>query len=787
MTEPTPPQKPPCRQTDAATLARDGHQIDPVCGMSVDHDTAIHKFDHGGETYYFCSGRCRAKFAGDPDRFLSPDPAGSPETDAGAVYTCPMHLEVEQVGPGTCPFCGMALEPKEFDPAVEADNPELADFSRRFWWSAAFSAPVLILAMGGHIPGLDLHHLVSPEFSVWIQFALASPVVLWAGRPFFERALASVRTGNLNMFTLIAMGTGVAYLYSAVAALAPGLFPPSMRVSGRVDVYFEAAAVITTLVLLGQVLELKARAQTGSAIRALLDLAPRTARVVGDDGAERDVPLDEVIRGDLLRVRPGDHVPVDGVIVSGHSAVDESMITGESVAVEKGEGAGVTGGTVNQTGGFVMRAERVGRDTMLSQIVRLVGEAQRSRAPIQGLADRVAGYFVPAVIASAIVAAIVWGLFGPEPRLAFAVVNAVAVLIIACPCALGLATPMSIMVGTGRGAQAGVLIRNAEALEHMEKADVLVVDKTGTLTEGRPQLSAVICDDGWDQDRLLRLAASVERASGHPLAEAIVAGALERGLELTEVSDFMSETGKGISGRVDGHHVELGNGGYFADRGCELGSLAAEAEGRRRGGATVVHISVDGAPAGLIAVSDPIKPAATGALEALRREGIRIVMLTGDAPATAQAVADKLGITEVEAGVLPGRKGEVVKKLRESGRRVAMAGDGVNDAPALAQADVGIAMGTGADIAMEAADVTLLKGNLEGIVRARRLSRAAMTNIRQNLFLAFVYNSVGVPIAAGALYPVFGLLLSPIIASMAMSLSSVSVIGNALRLRRVEL
>ncbi len=705
----------------------------------------------------------------------------------GVVYTCPMHLEIEQIGPGSCPICGMALEPRDV-PAEETENPELIDMTRRFWVGAVLSAPVLVLVMAEHIPGRPLDGLVSERWSIWLQFALATPVVAWGGRPFFERGWASIVSRNLNMFTLIALGTGVAYAYSVIAALAPGLFPASLRTAeGYVPVYFEAAAVITTLVLLGQVLELRARARTGGAIRALLDLAPQTARVIHADGGEADVSLCHVKPGDRLRVRPGTNVPVDGEVLDGTSAVDESLVTGEPVPAEKRPGDPVTGGTLNQTGSFVMRAERVGADTMLAQIVRMVGEAQRSRAPVQGLADRVSGYFVPAVVTVAIVTAAIWGLAGPEPRLAFALVNAVAVLIIACPCALGLATPMSIMVGTGRGAGAGVLIKNAEARELLEKVDLLVVDKTGTLTRGLPRLATVVAAPGQDGDEVLRLAAGLERGSEHPLAAAIVDGARERGLALAEARDFASETGKGVTGHVDGHAVALGNRALFESLAIDFKALADAAETRRGAGETVMFVAVDGRPAGLLGVADPIKDTTPEALRALAAQGVRTVMLTGDHRVTAEAVARRLGIDEVEAEVLPERKGEVVRRLQGEGHVVAMAGDGINDAPALAQADVGIAMGTGADVAMESAGVTLLRGDLRGIVRARRLSRATMRNIRQNLFFAFVYNALGVPIAAGVLYPFLGLLLSPIVASVAMSLSSVSVIGNALLLRRVKL
>ncbi len=761
-------------------------ETDPVCGMTVTVSATSLHHRHHGEDFYFCGAGCKTKFAADPERYLNPSDDAAEEADAGAIYTCPMHPEIKQVGPGACPVCGMALEPRDFDAAADAANPELDDMTRRLWIAALCAAPALILAMGAHAPGFE--RLVAPATSMWLQFALATPVMLWAGQPFFVRAWASVLSRNLNMFTLIAMGTGVAYLYSAVAAIAPGLFPAAMRsAAGHVEVYFEAAAVITALALLGQVLELRARAQTGSAIRALLDLAPKTARVIADDGSERDVPLDEVRPGDRLRVRPGEHVPTDGTVVEGQSSVDESMITGEPMPAAKGAGDDVTGGTLNQQGSFIMTAGRVGGDTMLAQIVALVAEAQRSRAPVQGLADRVAGIFVPAVIAIAALAALVWGLVGPEPRLAFAVLSAVAVLIIACPCALGLATPMSIMVGTGRGARAGVLVRDAGALQTMEKVDTLVVDKTGTLTEGRPALASIVPAEGFDEDEVLRLAASLERHSEHPLADAIVTAARDRGLALGDATSFESVTGKGVTGNFGGRRVALGNAVLLADDGVDFHRLTERAAVLRARGETVVFLAVDGRAAGLLSLADPIKDTTAAALKALKKEGLRIVMLTGDNAATARAVGNRLGIDDIEAGVLPARKGEVVRALQDHGHVVAMAGDGINDAPALAQADVGIAMGTGADIAMASADITLLTGNLDGIVRARRLSRATMRNIRQNLFFAFAYNSLGVPVAAGVLYPFLGLLLSPIVASVAMSLSSVSVIANALRLQRARL
>ena len=806
---------------------------DPVCGMDVNPDSAAGKYEHEGATYFFCNPGCLQKFRAQPARYLSGASApsaplvslGTPKpTSESADYTCPMDPEVRQPGPGSCPKCGMALEPltvaapltkteyvcpmhpevvrsqpgscpicgMALEPRTatveEEANPELLDMTRRFWASVVLSAPILFFAMAEMIPGQPLARLLSGLPLVWIQFALATPVVLWGGWPFFQRGWVSVVNRSLNMFTLIALGTGTAYFYSVVAALAPGLFPDSFRTeSGEVAVYFEAAAVIVTLVLLGQVLELRARSQTSSAIKALLGLAPKTARIVRDDGTEIDIPLEHVEPGDRLWVRPGEKIPVDGVVLDGNSSVDESMVTGESIPVEKIEGDHVTGGTVNGTGSFVMRAERVGSETLLAHIVRLVSEAQRSRAPIQRLADVVASYFVPAVVLVAVITFIVWALVGPEPRLAYALVSAVAVLIIACPCALGLATPMSIMVGTGRGATAGVLIKNAEALEVLEKVDTLVVDKTGTLTEGKPKLTTVVALAGRTEGELLRLAASLERASEHPLASAIVAGAREKDLELTDVKDFRSLTGKGVTGTVDGHAVTLGNLKLLEELVIDPGALAGQAEGLRRDGQTVLFVAVNGRPAGLLGVADPIKQSTPEAIQMLHRDGVRIVMLTGDSRTTAEAVARKLGLDQVEAEVLPEQKSEVVKRLQAQGRVVAMAGDGINDAPALAQAQVGIAMGTGTDVAMETASVTLVKGDLRGIARARRLSRGTMRNIRQNLFFAFIYNSLGVPLAAGVLYPVFGLLLSPIIASAAMTFSSVSVITNALRLRKLPL
>ena len=707
---------------------------------------------------------------------------GGPEPRKDVIYTCPMHPQIRQIGPGTCPICGMTLEPEI---AAEATGPsaEFADMTRRFWIGLLLTVPVLALEMGGHLT--NLHMLLGAQLSNWIQLVLATPVVLWAGWPFFQRAWASLVNRSLNMFTLIAMGTGVAWIYSIVATVAPGIFPDTFRAAdGSVAIYFEAASVITVLVLLGQVLELRAREQTVGAIRALLDLAPKKARRIREDGSDEDVGLDIVTVGDHLRVRPGEKVPVDGELIEGRSSVDESMITGESMPVTKEAGAKLIGGTLNQSGGFVMRAGKVGRDTMLSQIVRMVAEAQRSRAPIQRLADQVSGWFVPAVILIAIVAFVAWGVWGPEPRFAHGLVAAVAVLIIACPCALGLATPMSIMVGVGRGASMGVLIKNAEALERFEKIDTLVVDKTGTLTEGRPKVTALKAVGGIDQAELLRIAATLERASEHPLAAAIVAAAKERGLALGEARDFDSPVGKGVTGTVDGRKTVIGSHRIMAEAGVDLSALMADAETLRGEGATVIYVAMNGTVGGLIAIADPVKETTPAALRSLRQEKIRVVMLTGDNRTTAQAVARRLGIDEVEAEILPEDKGRVVARLRSEGRVVAMAGDGVNDAPALAAADVGIAMGTGTDVAIESAGVTLLRGDLQGIARARKLSHATMSNIRQNLFFAFIYNAAGVPVAAGALYPAFGLLLSPIIAAAAMALSSVSVIGNSLRLRR---
>ncbi|MDE3177893.1 MAG: heavy metal translocating P-type ATPase [Pseudomonadota bacterium] len=759
---------------------------DPVCGMKVDPATAKHKAEHAGRDYYFCSAGCRTKFIADPARYLAPKPATPPEAaPAGAIYTCPMHPEIRQVGPGACPICGMALEPEEIT-AEAGPNAELIDMTRRFWIGLALAAPVVILEMGGHLLG---HNMPIPaQVSNWIQLVLATPVVLWAGWPFFERAWASLVSRNLNMFTLVAMGTGVAWTYSVIATVAPGLFPPAFRgMGGAVAIYFEAAAAITVLVLLGQVLELRARERTGGAIRALLDLAPKTARRIRADGADEEVGLAEIAVGDRLRVRPGEKVPVDGELVEGRSALDESMVTGESMPVTKEVGAKLIGGTINGSGGFVMRAQRIGRDTMLAQIVQLVGQAQRSRAPIQRLADQVSGWFVPLVIATALLAFAVWSIWGPEPRFTFGLVAAVSVLIIACPCALGLATPMSIMVGVGRGAQLGVLIKNAEALERLEKVDTLVIDKTGTLTEGKPKLVAIRPVGGVSEDELLRLAASLEQGSEHSLAAAIVKAASERKLTLAPAQDFDAPSGKGVTGTIEGRRIVIGNAIMMRAAAIDVAPLEKTADDLRRDGASAIFVAFDGEPAGVLAIADPIKPTTAAAIRALRGEGIRIVMLTGDNKTTAEAVGRKLEIDEVEAEVLPELKGKVVERLRQQGRIVAMAGDGVNDAPALAAADVGIAMGTGTDVAIQSAGVTLLGGDLQRIVTARRLSEATMGNIRQNLFFAFIYNAAGVPIAAGVLYPVFGLLLSPIIAAAAMALSSVSVIGNALRLRSVKL
>jgi len=759
---------------------------DPVCGMDVDPGTTEHHAEFRGTAYHFCSARCLARFEADPAAYAAktapPDPA--PPMAEGTIYTCPMHPQIRQVGPGNCPICGMALEP-EMPSADAGPSAEYLDMRRRFWIGLALTVPVFLLEMGGHL--VDLHSAMAPQTSNWIQLALATPVVLWAGWPFFVRGWQSVVNRHLNMFTLIAMGTGAAWLYSVVATLAPGIFPATMRgMGGAVPVYFEAAAVITVLVLLGQVLELRAREQTGGAIRALLDLAPKTAHRIKADGSDEEVGLDAVEVGDRLRVRPGEKVPVDGTLVEGRSTLDESMITGESMPVGKGVGAKLIGGTMNQTGGFVMEAGKVGRDTMLAQIVRMVADAQRSRAPIQRLADDVSGWFVPAVIVVAVIAFLAWFFIGPEPRFAHALVAAVAVLIIACPCALGLATPMSIMVGVGRGAGLGVLIKNAEALERFEKVDTLVVDKTGTLTEGRPKVTAIVPAGDHSADDLLRLAGTLERSSQHPLGLAIVSAAEAKGLTLGKAQDFDAPIGKGVTGSFEGKQIIIGNQRIMAEAGIDVSALTAKAEELRNDGATVIFMAADGAPAGLFAIADPVKTTTPEAVKRLAADGVRVVMLTGDNKTTAQAVARRLGITDVEAEVLPEEKSAIVTRLRGEGRVVAMAGDGVNDAPALAAADVGIAMGTGTDVAIESAGVTLLKGDLQGIDRARKLSAATMKNIRQNLFFAFIYNALGVPVAAGVLYPNFGILLSPVIAAAAMGLSSVSVITNSLRLRKAR-
>jgi Cu+-exporting ATPase len=761
--------------------------IDPVCGMTVKRATAKHRFEYQGQEYLFCGARCRERFEADPEKFLKPEEVeqrkAEPVMPAGTIYTCPMDPEVKQVGPGTCPICGMALEPEQVS-LDQGPDPELIDMRKRFWIALVLTAPVFAIEMGRH---LGLMHLVLPPWSNWISLVLSTPVVLWAGAPFFVRGWRSVTTGHLNMFTLIAMGTGVAYLYSVIGTLFPQTFPAGFRdAHGEVAVYFEAAAVITVLVLLGQVLELRARERTSGAIRALLGLAPKTARRITDRGDE-DVAIDAIAVGNRLRVRPGEKIPVDGLVTEGHSFVDESMVTGEPMPVAKADGARVVGGTVNQSGALVLRAEQVGRDTMLARIVELVARAQRSRAPIQRLADRVSGWFVPAVLASAVIAFAAWVIFGPEPRFTFGLVAAVTVLIIACPCALGLATPMSIMVGVGRGARAGILIRDAEALEAFERVDTIVIDKTGTLTEGKPKLTSVVTAPGVDENTLVRLSASVEQASEHPLARAIIEAAKVRGLSLDQVSNFVAHPGKGATGNVGAKSVALGNAALMGDLNIAVSEFDIAAEAARASGATTIYVVIDGRPAGVIAVADPIKTSAKAAIAALRSQGLRIMMLTGDNATTARAVASQLDITEIEAGVLPERKGDVVQRLRNEGRRVAMVGDGVNDAPALASADVGIAMGGGTDVAIESAGLTLLTGDLAGLVRARRLSAATMRNIRQNLAFAFVYNAAGIPIAAGVLYPVFGILLSPMLGAAAMALSSVSVIGNALRLARAKL
>jgi P-type Cu+ transporter len=758
---------------------------DPVCGMKIDPATSAHRHEHAKVTYHFCSDGCRAKFAAARENYLKPK-AAEPATH-DAIYTCPMHPQIRQSGPGNCPICGMALEPVEVTAEV-APNQELADMSRRFWIGLVLTLPVFVLEMGGHVPWLGLHSLVSEQMSIWVQFALSTPVVLWAGWPFFERAWASVVNRSPNMFTLIALGTGAAYLYSLAATFAPGMFPAGFRMmGGTVAVYYEAAAVITVLVLLGQVLELRVRDQTGGAIRALLNLAPKTALRLREGGNDEEIALDQVQVGDRLRIRPGDGVPVDGTVLDGKSAVDESMVTGESMPAPKVPGDKIIGGTVNGTGALVMHADTVGSGGMLSRIVAMVSEAQRSRAPIQKLADTVSGYFVPAVLGISMAAFIAWTVWGPPPALAFALIAAVSVVIIACPCALGLATPMSIMVAVGKGAGAGVLIKSAESLERMEKVDTLVVDKTGTLTEGKPRVTSVVPAAGLTEDDLLKLAASLERSSEHPLAAAVMRAAKEKNITVDEPSDFVSVTAKGVTGKVGRRQVALGNARLMADQKVDMGSLAAKADELRASGATALFVAVDGRPGGIIAIADPIKSTTRAALDSLRADGIHIVMLTGDNQTTAEAVGKQLGIKDIKADVLPEDKNRIVKKLRADGKSVAMAGDGVNDAPALAEADVGIAMGTGTEVAIQSAGVTLVKGDLAGIARARTLSRMTMRNIRQNLVLAFAYNLIGIPIAAGALYPTFGILLSPVVAALAMSLSSVSVIANALRLRAAQL
>ncbi|HEY0422060.1 MAG TPA: heavy metal translocating P-type ATPase [Rhodopila sp.] len=759
--------------------------IDPVCGMKVNAETSRHRFQHTGKTFHFCSAGCRTKFEADPDKYLRPR-APAP-VEAGATYTCPMHPQIRQPGPGSCPICGMALEPLELT-AEAAPNHELIDMTRRFWIGLAFALPVFVLEMASHIPGLGKHDLVPPQASVWIQFALSTPVVFWAGWPFFQRGWASVVSRNLNMFSLIALGTGAAYLYSLVATFAPGSFPTGFRgMDGMVAVYYEAAAVITVLVLLGQVLELRARERTGDAIRALLNLAPKTARRIPDSGEDEDIAIDQVKVGDRLRVRPGEGIPVDGEVLDGSSAVDEAMVTGESMPAAKHTGDKLIGGTVNGTGSLVMRAQKIGSDTILARIVAMVADAQRSRAPIQRLADIVAGWFVPAVLAVAVLSFAAWAAWGPSPSLAYGLVAAVSVVIIACPCALGLATPMSIGVGIGKGAGAGVLIRSAEALERLEKVDTIVVDKTGTLTEGKPSVIEVITAPGTSRARLLALAASLEQSSEHPLAAAIMAAAKAERVTVPAAADFASATGKGVTGKAGGQAVALGNAGLMADLGVGLDDLEGRADALRRDGATALFVGVDGRATGIIAVADPIKATTRAAIGALKASGLHIVMLTGDNKTTAEAVARALGIDDVRADVLPDDKHRIVKALKANGKIVAMAGDGVNDAPALAEADVGIAMGTGTDVAIQSAGITLVKGDLAGIVRARTLSRMTMRNIRQNLVFAFAYNIVGIPVAAGILYPAFGILLSPVVAALAMSLSSVSVITNALRLRAARL
>ena len=767
--------------SEAGAMAKD-----PVCGMDVNPGTSQYKATLDGQRYYFCSAGCRTKFLAEPAKYLAPKQPVKAEDASGPVeYTCPMHPQVRQMGPGSCPICGMALEPA-VAAADSGPNHELADMTRRFWIGLALALPVFALEMGGHLTGLMM--LLEKQNSNWIQLALATPVVLWAGWPFFTRGWQSLVTRNLNMFTLIALGIGVAWAYSVIATVFPGIFPPAFReMDGAVAVYFEAAAVITVLVLLGQVLELRARAQTSGAIKALLGLTPRTTRRVGQDGSDEDIGIDAVLVGDLLRVRPGEKVPVDGELIEGSVSIDESMVTGESLPVSKSPGAQVIAGTLNASGSFIMRADKIGKDTLLARIVQMVAESQRSRAPIQRLADRVAGLFVPAVIAVAVLAFAGWAIWGPDPRFAYALVAAVAVLIIACPCALGLATPMSIMVGVGRGAQMGLLIKNAEALERLEKVDTLIVDKTGTLTEGKPAVTEIKTLAGFDAGEVLRLAASVEQSSEHPIAAAIVAAAKQKQLALSVVTGFDAPAGKGAMGTVEGKRVALGNSKFLKEQKVDTSLLDEAANGFRREGATAFFMAIDGKPAATFAIADPVKPTTAAALAAIGKAGIRVIMLTGDNEITGGVIGRRLGIADVRANVMPDQKAAVVNQLKQEGRIVAMAGDGVNDAPALAAADVGIAMGTGTDVAIESAGVTLLKGDLTGIVKARNLSKAVMGNIRQNLFFAFVYNALGVPVAAGLLYPAFGILLSPVIAAAAMSLSSVSVIGNALRLKYARL
>ncbi|AZO64761.1 MULTISPECIES: heavy metal translocating P-type ATPase [unclassified Mesorhizobium] len=775
-----------CRSKFAAEPEKYLTATDPVCGMRVDRATAKHFSRHEGQGFYFCSAGCKVKFDAEPAKYLGdkPEPQAMPK---GTQYTCPMHPEIVRDKPGACPICGMALEPMGVPSGDEGPNPELVDFTRRFWVSAVLSVPLLIFAMAPML-GLTFSAFVEDSAKVWVELALASPVVLWAAFPFFHRGWDSVLNRSPNMWTLISLGVGAAYLYSVVATLFPDIFPHQFRGhEGTVPVYFEAAAVIVALVFLGQVLELRAREKTGSAIRALLDLAPKTARLIGEDGSENDVPLDTVKVGDRLRIRPGDAVPVDGIVLDGRSSIDESMLSGEPLPVEKTEGDPLTGGTLNKNGSLIMRAERIGAETTLARIVELVAKAQRSRAPIQGLADRVSFYFVPAVVVVAIVAFIAWAIFGPQPSLIFAIVSAVSVLIIACPCALGLATPMSIMTATGRGAHAGVLIKDAEALERFASVDTLIVDKTGTLTEGQPRLTDVVAAEGVTEDDLLALAAGLEKGSEHPLAEAIVEGARERGVEIPDAGGFEAITGKGVSGTVSGKKVALGNAAMMADLGIDIASVSTSAEALQTEGKTAMFVAVGNKLAGIVAVADPIKATTSEAIKALHERGLKIIMATGDNERTAKAIASKLGIDEVRAGLLPEQKSALVEELRARGAGVAMAGDGVNDAPALAAADVGIAMGTGADVAVESAGITLVKGDLNGIVRARTLAQATIRNIRQNLFFAFLYNVLGVPVAAGVLYPLTGTLLSPMLAAAAMSLSSVSVITNALRLRTLKL